>query len=170
VIVKNEEANFNFTDDHKSFIPIQWDYRGGKNFNSSFEALYHEINLSAFPKDSLAFLPLLVDIGQNKKVIVLEADLEEYPGMYMNLNETGKGLKGVFAPYPLEVEKGGYNNLNLIPTKRADYIAKTSGTRNFPWRLTCLIMILFRSWLQRTDLLIFHGSNLARWHGIGGAG
>jgi alpha-glucosidase len=138
VIVKNEEANFNFTDDHKSFIPIQWDYRGGKNFNSSFEALYHEINLSAFPKDSLAFLPLLVDIGQNKKVIVLEADLEEYPGMYMNLNETGKGLKGVFAPYPLEVEKGGYNNLNLIPTKRADYIAKTSGTRNFPWRVMAI--------------------------------
>ena len=39
VIVKNEEANFNFTDDYKSFIPIQWDYRDGKIFNSSFEAL-----------------------------------------------------------------------------------------------------------------------------------
>src|SRR6187397_1500446 len=71
LIVKNEEANFNFTDDHNAFIPIQWDYRGGKNFNSSFEALYHEINLSQFPKDSLAFLPLLVDVGQNKKVVIL---------------------------------------------------------------------------------------------------
>jgi len=66
VIVKNEEANFNFADDYNSFIPIQWDYRDGKIFNSSFEALYHEIRLSQFPKDSLAFLPLLVEAGDKK--------------------------------------------------------------------------------------------------------
>src|SRR5579871_6527257 len=46
LIVQNETANFNFTDDHKAFVPIQWDYRNGKNFNSSFEALYHELKLS----------------------------------------------------------------------------------------------------------------------------
>ncbi|GAB3641023.1 glycoside hydrolase family 97 protein [Spirosoma arcticum] len=134
LIVKAEEANVNFTDDHKAFIPIQWDYRGGQNFNSSFEALYHEINLSQFPKDSLAFLPLLVDVGQNKKVVLLEADLEDYPGMYVNLNESGKGFKSVYAPYPLEAQLGGSGNMNLIPTKRAEYIAKTAGTRQFPWR------------------------------------
>ena len=131
VIVKNEEANFNFTDDYKSFIPIQWDYRDGKIFNSSFEALYHEIRLSQFPKDSLAFLPLLVEAG-DKKVVVLEADLEDYPGMYLELNGTGKGLKGVFAPYPTEAHVVG---LNYIPTKREDFIAKTTGTRHFPWRV-----------------------------------
>jgi alpha-glucosidase len=130
IIVKNEEANFNFTDDYKSFIPIQWDYRDGKMFNSSFEALYHEIKLSQFPKDSLAFLPLLVEAG-SKKVVVLEADLEDYPGMYLDLNSTGKGLKGVYAPYPAEAHLVGQN---YIPTKREDYIAKTTGTRSFPWR------------------------------------
>lgn len=134
LIVKAEEANVNFTDDHKAFIPIQWDYRGGQNFNSSFEALYHEINLSQFPKDSLAFLPLLVDVGQNKKVVLLEADLEDYPGMYVDLNQTQKGFKGVFAPYPLEAQLGGSGGMNFIPSKRADYIAKTTGTRSFPWR------------------------------------
>lgn len=134
LVVKTEEANVNFTDDHRAFIPIQWDYRGGQNFNSSFEALYHEINLSQFPKDSLAFLPLLVDVGQNKKVVLLEADLEDYPGMYVDLNQSGKGFKGVYAPYPLEAQLGGSGNMNLIPTKRAEYIAKTGGTRQFPWR------------------------------------
>lgn len=129
--IKNEEANFNFANDDKAFIPIQWDYRDGKNFNSSFEALYHEINLSQFPKDSLAFLPLLVDGGQFK-VCVLEADLEDYPGMYLDLNATQKGLKGVYAPYPLEAE---IHRINYIPTKRADYIAKTTGARSFPWRV-----------------------------------
>jgi len=134
VIVKNEEANFNFTDDYTSFIPIQWDYRDGKIFNSSFEALYHEIRLSQFPKDSLAFLPLLVEAG-DKKVVILEADLEDYPGMYLDLNGSGKGLKGVYAPYPTEAQVVG---LNYIPTKREDFIAKTSGTRSFPWRIVVI--------------------------------
>lgn len=134
VIVKNEEANFNFADDYKSFIPIQWDYRDGKIFNSSFEALYHEIRLSQFPKDSLAFLPLLVEAG-DKKVVVLEADLEDYPGMYLDLNSTGKGLKGVYAPYPSEAHVVG---LNYIPTKREDFIAKTNGNRSFPWRVVVI--------------------------------
>ncbi len=132
IIVNNEEANFNFSDDYKAFIPIQWDYREGRIFNSSFEALYHEMQLSAFPKDSLAFLPLLVDVGQNKKVAILEADLEDYPGMYLDLNSTGKGLKGVFAPYPTKAHIAG---INYVPIERANYIASTSGSRNFPWRV-----------------------------------
>lgn len=131
IVVMNEEANFNFTSDYKAFIPVQWDYRDGKNFNSSFEALYREINISQLPKDSLAFLPLLVDLGQDVKAEILEADLEDYPGMYLDLNQTGKGFKGVFAPYPLEILRF---ERNLVPTKRADYIASTSGTRSFPWR------------------------------------
>lgn len=133
IIIKNEEANFNFYGDHEAFIPMQWDYRDGKMFNSSFENTYKEIKLSRFPKDSLAFLPVLVDVGQNKKAELFEVDLEDYPGMYVDLNQTGKGFKGVFAPYPLEFVIGG-SNRNLIPTKRADYIAKTNGTRSFPWR------------------------------------
>jgi alpha-glucosidase len=134
LIVRHEEANFNFTDDDTAFLPYMWDYRGNQFFNSSFEALYKNIRLSQFAADSLAFLPALVDVGNGKKAVILEADLEEYPGMYLNLNSTGKGLKGVYAPYPLETRLGGYENMNIIPTKRAEYIAKTTGTRNFPWR------------------------------------
>jgi alpha-glucosidase len=135
IIIKNEEANFNFTNDDSAFIPIQWDYRDKQNFNSSFEALYHHITLSQFPKDSLAFLPLLVDVGNARKAEILEADLEDYPGMYLDLNNTQKGFKGVYAPVPTNahvVER------NLIPTERADYIAKTNGTRNFPWRIVAI--------------------------------
>ena len=138
IIIKNEEANFNFTGDFKTFMPFMWDYRDNKIFNSAFEALYHEITFSQFPADSLAFLPLLVDVGNSKKVVITEADLEDYPGMYMNVNETQKGLKGVYAPYPLEAKLGGYTNRNYVPTKRADYIAKTNGTRNFPWRIVAV--------------------------------
>jgi alpha-glucosidase len=34
----------------------------------------------------------------------------------------------------LEAKLGGFGDINLIPTKRADYIAKTKGRRAFPWR------------------------------------
>jgi alpha-glucosidase len=131
IVIKNEEANFNFTDDHKAFIPYMWDYRDGRIFNCSFESLYTEQNISQFRKDSLAFLPLLVDLGNNKKVVIIEADLEDYPGMFLDINNTRKGFRGVYAPYPVEVQRVG---INYIPIKRADYIAKTNGTRNYPWR------------------------------------
>jgi alpha-glucosidase len=131
LVVKNEEVNVNFTADHTVFVPIQWDYRDGQNFNTSFEALYREIPLSRFPKDSLAFLPILADAG-DCRILLLEADLEDYPGMYMDLNGTGKGFKGVWAPYPLEAHRVARN---FVPVKRADYIAKTTGTRSFPWRV-----------------------------------
>ena len=111
-----------------------WDYRGGKIFNSSFEALYREITISRFLSDSLAFLPVLVDVGDGVKVVILEADLEDYPGMYLDVTPARTGLRGVYAPYPLEAKPGGFGGINYIPTKRADYIAKTRGTRTFPWR------------------------------------
>ena len=138
LLVKNEEANFNFTADHRVFVPYMWDYRDGKIFNSSFEALYKEIKISKFASDSLAFLPVLIDVGNNKKVVILEADLEEYPGMYLNINQTHMGFMGVYAPYPLEAKLGGYGGINYIPVKRADYIAKVDGTRNFPWRIVVI--------------------------------
>jgi len=135
VTIKNEDANFNFADDDKGFFPIQWDYRAGKMFNSSFEALYHEVKISDFPKDSLAFLPCLVDIGGGKKVEITEGDLQDYPGMYLDPNSASHGLKGVYAPCPLSAELHG---INFIPNGRADYIAKTSGSRNFPWRIVVI--------------------------------
>lgn len=139
LVIKNEIVNFNFPADHHAFIPFVRDLRGTEIFVNSFEALYKETNISKINPDTLAFLPLLVDVGNEKKIVILEADLENYPGMFVNVNEeTRKGLIGVFAPYPLEEKQGGFNQMNLMVTKRADYIASTRGTRSFPWRVIAL--------------------------------
>ena len=138
MIVKKEEANFNFPADHQAFIPYLRDYREGQIFNASFESPYTEQKISQFTPGSLAILPLLVDVGNKKKVVILEADLEDYPGMYLILNQTGMGFQGVYAPFPVEAKLGGFAGINLIPTKRADYIAKTKGTRSFPWRAVAI--------------------------------
>ncbi len=144
LVIANEEANFNFTADHHAFIPYLRDYREGQIFVSSFESPYTEQKLSEFMPGAVAILPLLVDMGNGKKVVILEADLEDYPGMYLNFNPTGSGFQGVYAPYPLDVRLGGAHlgefdgggeGINVIPTRRADYIAKTAGARTFPWRV-----------------------------------
>jgi alpha-glucosidase len=132
--IVNEEANFNFKNDDEAFLPFVNDYRNKDKFNTSFEAHYDNISLSAIKKDTLAFLPILVDVGSPKKAVILEADLQDYPGMYLTPGE-GKNLHGVFAPYPTEEVIHG---INYVVNKRADYIAKTNGTRSFPWRVVII--------------------------------
>lgn len=132
--VINEEANFNFKDDDKAFLPFANDYRNKDKYNTSFESHYDVLNLSKIKKDTLAFLPVLVDVGQPLKAVILEADLQDYPGMYLTPGE-GNSLHGVFAPVPTE-EFG--SRLNYAVKARANYIAKTTGTRSFPWRVVTI--------------------------------
>ncbi|TWJ01459.1 alpha-glucosidase [Mucilaginibacter frigoritolerans] len=134
ITIINEEANFNFKDDDKAFLPFASDYRNKDKFNSSFEAHYDNINLSAIKKDTLAFLPVLVDVGNSIKAAILEADLQDYPGMYLTPG-AGQNLHGVFAPYPTEEF---LNRINYSVKSRTNYIAKTSGTRSFPWRVVVI--------------------------------
>ena len=115
------------------------DFRGNDQYIQSFEALYTEKNISQFSKDTLGFLPILIDLGNQKKAVITEADLEDYPGMFLKVNGVKENsLLGVYAPYPLEEKQGGYKMLNRMISKRADYIAKVNGTRNFPWRVVII--------------------------------
>src|SRR5205085_11091333 len=67
-----------------------------------------------------------------------DADLIDYPGMYVKSNASGTGLKADFAPYALEEKQGGFGKLNMMVTKRADYIARVEGTRSLPWRVVII--------------------------------
>ena len=130
--VKDESANFKFDNDFKTFVPYVNDNRGGERYCYSFESYYTEGKMSAMVTDSLSIVPLLVEIGGGKMLAVMEAGVEDYPGMFLKVNPADRNsLVSEFAPYPLEYHRaGGYT----VPSKRADYIAKTSGTRTFPWR------------------------------------
>ena len=105
-----------------------------EQFFNSFEQPYVNETISSLNDKRLKILPLLVDLGDGRKVCITEADLEDFPGMFLN-NETGKpSLKAVHAPYPKVKEQGGHNQLQMLVKERENYIAKTSGTRSFPWR------------------------------------
>lgn len=135
-VITSEEASFNFNNDYKAFLPYVNDARVKNDpFHSSFEALYTESPISAMPKDAMAFLPVLVELDGGKKAVLLESDLSDYPGMYLRNPQSAKGsLQATFAAYPLEVKAGGFNNMNSIVSKRADYIARVKGGTALPWR------------------------------------
>jgi alpha-glucosidase len=136
ITILAEQANFNFDKDYATLIPYVRDLRGTEQYIQSFEALYSKQTVSTVYPDTLGFLPVLVNEGK-KKAVILEADGEDYPGMFVNSNKNG-GLKAEFAPHPLEFFQGGYNKLNTMVSKRAAYIAKVNGTRNFPWRVVVI--------------------------------
>jgi len=135
--VQNEEVAFNFAADHTAIVPyVKQETKTTieQQFNNSFENTYTHSPLSQLNPERLAFLPLVVEVGNGKKVAITEADLESYPGMYL-INKTGKqGLTGVFPQYPKRVEQGGHNMLQMFVKERENYIAKVEGTRSFPWR------------------------------------
>lgn len=144
IIVKKENITYNFDDDYTAYIPYVNPSKGhgdniSKQFFNSFENTYSITPISEMENDKLAFMPILISLKDNKKVVITEADLEDYPGTYLTKNKNNKNsIVGMHANYPKVEEQGGYNNLQYIVKEREDYIAKVQGERDFPWR--CMII------------------------------
>jgi alpha-glucosidase len=133
--VEWEECNFNLAENHRIVAPYLESHEEDI-YASSFESLYQSIRIADFNMEKLSYTPVIVDLGNGKKAAIMEADLEDYPGLLLKLNrETRRGFVSEFARYPLEEKQGGHNNLQAFVTRRADYIARTRGSRTFPWRV-----------------------------------
>ena len=145
--VVNETSEYRFAGDYQSFVPYVNDNREGERWCYSFESYYDEAPLSKMYQDSLAITPLAICLPEGKKAVVMESDVENYPGMYLlkgtsttaastasaSHASSAYSLHAAFPPYPLKEEIGGYNRLNLVPTERANYIAEK--VTRLPWRI-----------------------------------
>ncbi|HVY74551.1 MAG TPA: glycoside hydrolase family 97 protein [Puia sp.] len=136
LVIKNETASFHFAGDQEGLFPVVQDYRvPGDPFMNSFEALYRRTPVSGLPKDTLTFLPVLVNLDGGQRLAILEADLQDYPGMFLQQDQTtANSLKGVFAGYPVKESLLG-NKLNAKVEGRQNYIATVDGRHTFPWRV-----------------------------------
>ena len=137
MIVADELAEYNFPGDYYTFAPYVNSTKPTfeEQFSNSFENTYVNEPITKLNSERLMILPFLVVLEDGKKLVITEADLEDYPGMFLN-NATDKPtLKSVHAPYPKSQVQGGHNNLQMLVTERENFIAKTKGTRNFPWRV-----------------------------------
>ncbi len=131
IIVQSEQAEFNFAGDYKIWFPEE------KTMMTHQERKYKETTVNQIEKGRFCSLPTLADAG-TVKLIITESGLRDYAGMFLESQGNGR-FKGKFPPYALETKPVNlsvhFGDRNIPVTKHADYIAKTSGNRAFPWRI-----------------------------------
>lgn len=143
--VSTEEALFNFPQNSKVFAsyvrengyhPDNMTNKGTfeEQFFKSFVNVYECIPLTMWDSKRLAFMPLLIETPTGLKICLTEADLLNYPGMYLNNNNNSNTLYGVFAPFPKSVRQGGKLMYHEVITERESFIAKYDRGTDFPWR------------------------------------
>lgn len=124
--VKNETLQVNFPDNY--LLHMQQ--------SGSFKTAYEEEYTHLYSKEwkssaSMALLPILIDTQKGSKILISETSLTDYPAVFLKSNGSN-GMVSVFPKVPLEFGEDGDRSVKIL--KEADYIAQTSGKRNFPWR------------------------------------
>lgn len=126
VEVMNEEFAINFPSDY--LLHLQ--QPGG--FHTAYEEPYTHVQSNAWkPEERIAVLPVLIDTQKDYKILISESDLADYPCMFLKGTGTN-GAISVFPKAPLTFAENSDRSVKI--TQEADYIAKTKGTRNYPWR------------------------------------
>lgn len=101
-------------------------------FKTSYEENYSLVNSKDWkPADKMSTLPVLIDTKKQYKILISESDLLDYPCLFLKGNGEN-GVAATFPKVPLEFGEDGDRSQKIL--KEADYIAKTKGTRSFPWR------------------------------------
>ena len=129
--VIDELAEFNFASGTTTYFPEE------EGFYSHNERSYLLEPISDI-KSRLGSTPTLVN-SSPAKVLITETALRDYAGMWLTGN--GKnGLKGTFPELPTKVVMGDapWEDRNEPVVERADFLAITEGSREFPWRVLAI--------------------------------
>lgn len=125
--VLSETSEWNFASDCTAY----WAGEKNPEFISHCEAFFKPFPLSECPMDTYSYLPLSLSDG-NVRSVITETALTDYPNMF--LFPTGKS--SLVAKFPQVLEEyamRGDRDVNVV--RKAPWIAQTSGSRAFPWRV-----------------------------------
>jgi len=122
----NENVALALTGDHFVYFPEE------TSLLSHQERLYKKLKISEITAGRFSSLPAMIVLPKGEKLVLTEADLFDYPGM--DLTSGGPNtLNGLFPAYPRKVELK--RDRDEAVAEREAYIARTRGTRDFPWRV-----------------------------------
>ena len=130
IIIKNEEADFSFPKDFMTYFPEE------TSFHSHNERYYKNHKISEITDVQFCSLPMLVEAENGVKMVITETDLEDYPGMWLKPSSGSFEFTGIFPAYPSKVEQENDRSVKVI--EREDFLAKTNGSRTFPWRIIAI--------------------------------
>jgi alpha-glucosidase len=125
VQVVTEQIEYRFPYDYMIYFPEE------DGFYTHQERQYQHKKLSELTKDKFSSIPALVEVAGGPKIALTESDLIDYPGFYLQA-QGNTTLKAVIPKYPKAEE--ARSDRDRIVTETEDFIAKTAGTRTFPWR------------------------------------
>jgi len=129
IIINSEDAVFNFAGNPKVYFPEATNF---EHWEKRYD-IYNSVN--DLTSGQFAVTPILFSYPvSNYKIAITEADVTDYPGLYIQSNGTNS-LKGMWAEYPETVSEPDNVYSNHAPLTRYDYIANTTGARSFPWRV-----------------------------------
>jgi alpha-glucosidase len=129
VTVRGETAEFRFAGDPDVYFPRE------DGFFSHNERAFVRLPLRDVTPAMLGSLPAVVAAPGGVRLAVAEADVEDYPGLWLRGNGRD-GLAAAFPPLPAEERLDGDRHLRV--TRAADSIAVTAGRRAYPWRLVAV--------------------------------
>ena len=102
-------------------------------FRSMYEEPYTRVATAEYDStDRMSYLPVLVGMPGGKKVLLAESGVRDYPCMFVRGDGAG-GFESLFPRVPKEYAPAGDRNLKIVAEE--PYIARTQGTRTFPWRV-----------------------------------
>ncbi|MCK4852982.1 MAG: glycoside hydrolase family 97 protein [Bacteroidales bacterium] len=131
LVIDQEKLDLHFAGDFTAYYPEE------ESLQSHYERTYQVKTLSAVGEGSFCSLPLLLMTGEESSMLITEADLYDYPGLFLEKKEDGLAAK--FPGVVLEsVPRDGSGDRNETIISEADYIAMTAGSRTFPWRVFVL--------------------------------
>lgn len=127
--VVSEQLLLNFPEAARSFFPEE------TSMYSHNERLYLDKALSEIKADEFCSLPV-VFVTDQAKVLFTETALHDYPGMFIKGNGNTT-VNAIFPKFVLEAvdRNNEYADRSQEITKEANFIAKTSGERDYPWRV-----------------------------------
>lgn len=134
LVIQNEIIRMNFPQDYTTYMAYSTAKPEKDPYAMAFQNLYTQSTVKEARTDNIAFLPITVDCGNELKMTLLESDLENYPGMFVQGVEGRTSLQGNFAKYPAQMKQFPPRAMERV-VERTDYIAQTAGKRNFPWRI-----------------------------------
>jgi alpha-glucosidase len=127
ITIVGEDVTLAFAEDQPLYFPEE------TSFQSHQERQYKRLRISELKPGQFSSLPAMADLGGGVKAVLTESDLFDYPGMDLTAGAGPNTLKGLFPAYPKKVVLERDRDEKVV--EREDYIARTRGTRDFPWRV-----------------------------------
>ena len=124
--VLNETLDFSMEPTATCYLPEE------KQLVSHFENYFQALPVSEITSGTMANLPLLFTKDNQPSISFTESNIYDYPHMFLQKNSTG--FSGIFPKVVLSTKEGKRDRDEIIG-EEADYIAKTGGNREFPWRV-----------------------------------